>query len=69
MIGLTLLCIAWVAIIIPIILAAISNTIGQFLLKYMRFLMSYLLAAFTIGELGVIILIFQFIEGLLNLIF
>jgi hypothetical protein len=69
MIGLTLLCIAWVAIIIPIILAAISNTIGQFLLKYMRFLMSYLLAAFTIGELGVIILIFQFIERLLNLIF
>lgn len=69
MFGLTLLCIAWVAITIPVFLTAISDTITQFFLRHVRFLVSYLLAAFTTGGLGIIILLLQFFEWLLNLIF
>ena len=69
MFGLTLLCIAWIATIIPIFLTAISNTITQFFLRRAHFLVSYWLAAFTVGSLGAIVLLLQFIEWLLNLIF
>ena len=69
MFGLTLLCIAWMAIIILAFLTVISDTITQFFLRHVHFLVSYWLAAFTVGGLGVIILLLQFFEWLLNLIF
>lgn len=69
MFGLILLCVAWAATIIPIFLTTISDTIAQFFLRRVHFLVSYWLAAFTVGGLGVIILLLQFIEWLLNLIF
>ena len=69
MFGFILLCIAWVATIIPIILTFISDTFTRFILEHVSLLMSYWLAAFTVGGLGVIILVSQFFIWLLNLIF
>jgi uncharacterized membrane protein YjjB (DUF3815 family) len=69
MFGLILLGVAWVAIIIPIILTTISDTITQFFLRRAHFLVSYWLAAFTVGSLGAIISLLQFVEWILNLIF
>lgn len=69
MFGLMLLCVAWVATIIPVFLITISDTIAQFFLRHAYFLVSYWLATFTVGGLGIIVLLLQFIEWLLNLIF
>jgi hypothetical protein len=69
MFGLTLLCIAWIAIIIPIFLTVISDTITQLFLRHVPFLISYWLAAFTAGGLGIIILLLQFVGWILSLIF
>lgn len=69
MFGLMLLCVAWVATMIPIFLTTISDTISQFFLRHVHFLVSYWLAAFTVGGLGIIALLLQFIEWLLSLIF
>lgn len=69
MFGLILLCVAWVATVIPIILTFISDTFTQLLLEHASFLINYWLAAFTVGGLGIVILVFQFLIWLLNLIF
>lgn len=69
MFGLTLLCVAWMAFIIPMLLTLISDTITQIFSRHAYFLVTYWLAVFTVGGLGIIILLLQLLEWLLNLIF
>lgn len=69
MLGLKLFLIAEIAFLIPILLTWVSGTVCMWLTDKADLLLSYFLACFTAGFLGLVIAILQFIGWLLSLIF
>ena len=69
MFGLVLIFVSQIAILLPVVASFISDTICCWFLRYIQFFRTYLLAAYTVGAIGVIIAICQFIVYLIHLIF
>ena len=69
MFGLKLFLIAEIAFMVPILLTQISDTVCMWLTSKADLFLSYFLACFTAGFLGLIIAFLQFIGWFLSLIF